>query len=70
MTITRTSTGFVISGKWDTVRVEFVTINGKRNAAIYEGRDAKYCPYPTLLEPFNPEDLGRIAYQCARKAAR
>lgn len=70
MTITRTSDGFVLTSAFRTIRVSFIVFEGERMAAIWDSDYAELTDAPELLQPFDPADLGRIAYYCARCSAR
>lgn len=68
MTIERTATGFVVAAA-DVITVVITTCDGEPAVAIYADSDPQP-HYPTYIIPHNPEDLGRIAYEYARRNAR
>ena len=70
MTIVRTSTGFVLTSAFRTIRVSFVTVEGEHMAAIWDSDYAELTNAPELLQPLNPTQLWRCAYYFARHAAR
>ena len=68
MLIFRDINGFSIQGKYQYVRVEIVTMDGTRWAAIYESKESP-C-YPTYIQPFNDSELYHFAYKFASMCAR
>ena len=68
MKVQRIYNGFIVEGKYQTVRVEMVVFEGKRQAAIYESKDNPI--HPVYIEPLHDNDLFRMAYRIASMSAR
>lgn len=64
-TFAHTTTGFAVSTTDHTYRIEFGTLHERPAAALFEDGE-----FEGIIEPFNPSELGRKAWEFVRISAR